>query len=90
MAVDAVIRGVELPTDVPFGEWGVGPVKRFFERLEPVDHVGSDFGPELIRIRFGLIPDLLVLLHARNMGCFGEFRGGIKNAGLVQDGLDGA
>ena len=90
MAVDAVIGGVELPADVPFGEWGVGPVKGFLEWLEPVDHVGSDFGPELIRIRFRLIPKLLVLLQAGNMGCFGEFGGWIENAGLVQNGLDRA
>ena len=76
VAVDAVIRGVELAADKPLRERGL-PVEHLVPRLVP----GQDLGvlaPEPLGIILGPVPEGLVLGHAADVGLARESAGGGK------------
>jgi hypothetical protein len=62
MAIDGVVALVGFATDKPFGERRIRKIKRFAERLVPVDQLGL-FGPELIAVFDRLLVKLFDCRH---------------------------
>ena len=69
VAVDAVVRDVELAADEPLGERGIRPVEYVGERGVPGQPVGL-LGPECQPVRLGLLVERL-----GRVGVRGELRG---------------
>ncbi len=87
VAVDAVVREVELAAGEPFGV-GAGAVEHFFPGSEPVEF-GSGLGPETFRVIDGAAVHLLVLLERADVGAGGEVGGRREDAVLAKQGLEG-
>src|SRR5262249_12701730 len=88
MAIEAVVRGVDLTADEPFGVRFV-PLKDAIPAFEPVQPLGLG-GPEAVGSVVGLLPQGLVLDEALDVGLSGEVgrrRKGtvfLENAGNVR------
>jgi hypothetical protein len=86
VAVNAVVRDVELATHEPFGE-GRAPIEDARMLLEPLDLCGHS-APELVRIVGGLAGEPLILVDAPDVGPGAELGRGGKDSLLFQDGGD--
>jgi hypothetical protein len=81
VAVDTVVRGVELPADEPLEERRVRPVEHLVPVLVPVEQVGVLLEP------LGELPDLVVDRRVRGVGLPDELRRGSEVLLLAEPGL---
>src|SRR3954469_22921405 len=88
MAIEAVIRGVQLAVVEPAEERRLRLVQHFREGLRPLEGFTREPRPETLEVLLGFGAQLAVRLHARNVGLLDERRGRRKNPRLLQYGLD--
>lgn len=50
MTIDGIVAGIQIATDIPFGEWWITVVQHFFKWFIPMHHVLSDNAPKLFRL----------------------------------------
>ncbi len=87
VAVQAVVRKVQLPAQEPFRERQL-PFQHAIPRLEPVQFA-RDLGPETFRIVFRFLIQALVFGPALDLCPGAELVGGLKDALFVQNGING-
>src|ERR1700687_2006144 len=86
VAVETVVRDIELATDKPFGP-GRFPFQNLLPLFEPVQFV-RDPCPKFLRLLDRLTIDALVLLQALDAGLLAEGLRTFELAVLVQDGIN--
>src|SRR5271166_2983766 len=82
MAIEAIVRNVELTADEPFGEGRI-PSERFCERFEPVQF-SSTFGPKTLRILSGTPIERFVFGQTLDVRFRAENRGRSESAILAE------
>src|ERR1700722_2498474 len=71
MAVETVVRDVELAADEPFGVRWI-PLQSFLGRFGPLDELGL-LGPVGFGVHFGCFVEFAVFLHRANVGFLAKF-----------------
>src|SRR5690606_28771077 len=89
VAIQAVVRSVQLPIVEPAEEGRVGFVQHLGEGLRPVERLARKARPEPFEVALGLRHELAVGLHAGDVGVPDEILGGRKDPVLLQDRYDG-
>src|SRR5262249_34227927 len=89
MAIEAVVRSVDLAVVEPAEERRLGLVQRPGERLVPGEVLAGEPRPEALEVALGLVAQRLVGGHARDVRLLDELRGRRKEPILLEHGLDG-
>ncbi len=71
IAIKAVVRDVCFPAGEPLGK-GFFPNEGFGKRLEPMQFIAGEVGPELGRIGSGLIPKCLIFVERFDASLLGK------------------
>src|ERR1700722_665978 len=86
VAVEAVVREVDLAADKPLGPRAI-PFENFVPFLEPVQLIG-DTAPELVGIVNRFLVKALVFSEAFNVRMLAELGGRWERALLLKNGID--
>ena len=86
MAIEAVIRKIELAADEP-PRPGMVPLENFVPLFKPVQLFGNA-APKLFRLFDGLPIDALVVCLALEMSAAAKIIGRLELALLLEDGVD--
>ncbi|MNS74812.1 hypothetical protein D3C72_1082960 [compost metagenome] len=89
VAVQAVVRGVELAVFEPLVERCVALVQHLGEGLGPVQQLARVARPEAFIVTLGFVAQRLVGLHAGDRGLAGEAFGRVEHAMLLHHRFDG-
>src|SRR5204863_5535168 len=89
MAIEAVVRGVQLAVVEPLEERRVRLVEGFREGLRPLELLARVLRPEALEIRLGFLAHRLVGGHAGNVRLLHEFRRRWEDTRFGQYRLDG-
>src|SRR6266446_10194844 len=87
MAVQTIVRDIELPANKPLGE-RLLPLQHFGPRLEPYQFVLGLLAPELFRPADGLLVEFAILRQRGNARAPGEIFRRRKKAFFAQDRSD--
>ena len=88
VAIEAVVRDVQLAILEPAEERRLGIVQRLGERPLPQHLLAGQPGPEAGVVAFGLVAQCAVLVHARDGRLMDEGLGGREHAVLDEDRFD--
>src|ERR1700687_5130936 len=86
MAIQAVIREVDLAPDEPFRPRAI-PFENLVPLLEPVKFAGNP-RPEFVGVVDGFLVEMLVFVQRLDVGLFAELGRRLELALLIQNGID--
>src|SRR5262245_51231732 len=85
MAIQTIVRKIELPSDKPSGKWLV-PIEDRFPFLEPVQIAGN-LCPEFLGLVDGTLIDAIIILSTLNMCRCAEVIGWCDEPAVAEKGI---